>query len=438
MEQADTPAGSRPPDVSDGALDPGAYEAPLARLCSVAYARFSRDGHLLRANPRFLALTGDDAGAVTLPRVVVDGQRRRVRQLLQDRETPDAPLLLHFTRNDLMPTTLTTTLAWDGDELVLVGETPVAELEAAHEALVRLNQRVSVLARENVKKSAQLERALAELKEAQATLVHREKMAALGQLSAGVAHELNSPLGYVKSNVYVLRQTVDDLLGLVNLFGDGLEALEATEPELVERIMEHVEGMDLPRVAVRAPELVASIDDGIDRAIDLVRALGAFSRRDELEADVVDLNESLRLVVEFARYRMQELRIDFELSLGEVPPYHCSAAQLGQAVMNLLLNAVQAAGSGGHVGLSTFVAGDEVRIVVDDDGPGIPAAIGDRVFEPFFTTRPAGEGTGLGLSIALGIVQSHRGRITLEERAGGGSVFTIHLPLGSEDSLDRS
>lgn len=403
--------------------------ALLEASSTIAYARFTREGVLRSANPRFrglIAQTGDDA---LLTELVVEGQRDEVAHLLRGGDLPSAPGNLHVAVADQTPTTLLATWAWDGDELVLLGESPVADLEATQAALFRLNGRVSELARENAKKSAQLERALDDLREAQAMLVHREKMAALGQMTAGVAHELNNPLAYVKNNHYLVSQGVRELLELINLFGEGLDTLESTQPELFDAIMQRIQDVDLPRLGERLPRLLMSVGEGLDRSIGLVKGLRTFSRLDEAEVKTVDLNESLRSVVEFAGFLMKENDTAFSAGYGELPPVVCAPGQLNQAVMNVLTNAVQAAGPGGAVRLTTLVAGGEALISIADDGPGVPEEFVDRVFDPFFTTRPVGEGTGLGLSIAHTVVAEHGGRITLGDAPGGGAVFTIHLPL---------
>ena len=404
-------------------------DALLAASRSVAYARFTCDGRLISANPRFLSVIGERDAEVPLAELVVDGQREEVRRLLCSAEPPAEPSHLHFASGDRVPTTLVVTWARDGDEIVLLGEPPVADLEATQEALVKLNSRVSELARENAKKSAQLERALTDLQNAQSMLVQREKMAALGQMTAGVAHELNNPLAYVKNNQYLLSQAVDDLLELINLLGAGLDSIEAAQPALFDSIMEQIEHMDLPRLGEKMPELFASVDEGIDRSIRLVQGLRTFSRLDEAETKTVDLNESLRSVAEFLGFLIKETDTEFTAAYGELPPVVCSPGQLNQAVMNILTNAIQSSSPGGKVSLVTAADQAEVRIVVSDDGPGVPQELADRIFDPFFTTRPVGEGTGLGLSIAHTVVDAHGGSITLDSPSGGGAVFTIHLPV---------
>ena len=195
--------------------------------------------------------------------------------------------------------------------------------------------------------------------------------------------------------------------------------------------MEKIEAIDLPRLGEKMPQLLASANEGVDRAISLVRGLRTFSRLDEAETKTVDLNESLRSVVEFLGFLIKETDTEFRAEYGALPPVTCSPGHLNQAVMNILTNAIQSSAPGGAVGLSTVADDAEVRILVSDDGPGVPEELAERIFDPFFTTRPVGEGTGLGLSIAHAVVAANGGTITLDRAAGGGAVFAIHLPRTS-------
>jgi two-component system NtrC family sensor kinase len=198
--------------------------------------------------------------------------------------------------------------------------------------------------------------------------------------------------------------------------------------------MERIEAIDLPHLGERMPGLLDSVDEGVERSIRLVQGLRTFSRLDEAEVKTIDLNESLRSVVEFTGISLKENDTEFTGRYGDVPPVTCSPGQLNQAVMNILTNAILAGAPGGKVELSTEVDGDEVLITIVDDGPGVPEDLADRIFDPFFTTRPVGEGTGLGLSIALTVVTAHGGRIAVGNAPAGGATFTIHLPLKRGDA----
>ena len=401
----------------------------LLRSSMVAYARFGPDGSLKQANPRFLQLIGGESADRYLSSLVVEGQRGEITELLRERQPSDVPRKLHFAAGLRTPITLGVSWEWDEGDLIMLGEASVEDLESAQATLVKLNSRVSELARENAKKSAALEKALADLQQAQAMLVHREKMAALGQMTAGVAHELNNPLAYVKNNQYLLNRGFEDLLGLVNLFGESLDSLEQNQPDLFGSVVGKIQSIDLPHLSESIPRLLRSLRDGVDRAADLVGRLRTFSRLDEAEVKTVDLNESVRSVVEFAGFIMKENDTEFVAEYGELPPVTLAAGQMNQAILNILTNAVQAAGRSGRVALRTETIGDEVIVTISDDGPGLAEGVAERIFEPFFTTKPVGQGTGLGLSIAYAVVAEGGGTIQVESVPGQGASFAVHLPV---------
>jgi two-component system, NtrC family, sensor kinase len=396
---------------------------------TVAFARLSTTGSVKQANDRFSNLFLGGLQDRRLQDLVIQGQRDQMVQLLRHREPCDAARLFSFSEADQTPTTLLVSWRWEGDELLVLGEAPVVDLETSQMVLVKLNSRVSELLRENTKKSAQLEKAIGDLREAQVMLVHREKMAALGQMTAGVAHELNNPLAYVKNNQYLLRRGLEDLLGLVNLLRENIEDFEQTRPDLVDAVLERMESIDLPHLSESMPRLLASLDNGVDRAAGLVKQLRTFSRLDEGDVKTVDLNASVRSVVEFAGLQMKENDTEFAAEYGDLPLVMCAAGQVNQALLNILQNAIQAAGKGGKVTLATETDRDFAVIKIWDSGPGVPSDLFQRIFEPFFTTKPVGGGTGLGLSIAHSVIADHGGTIELVSPPGEGATFVVRLPL---------
>lgn len=277
-------------------------------------------------------------------------------------------------------------------------------------------------------RNAELASQKSELIRLQAQIVQSEKMASLGLLAAGVAHELNNPAGFIYSNVDVLRDYIARL-------SQCLKAYDAvTLPaEAGARVAEIKAQADYDRIM---EDLNSVLDDcylGAERIRDVVQNLKLFSRLDEAEVKRVDLNEGLEATVRLLSRYFKQGQITVRRDYGELPPVNCFAAQLNQVWMNLLVNAAQAIGDGaGEVGIRTRCDGPSVTISIMDTGKGILPENLKKIFDPFFTTKPVGEGTGLGMSISHGIIERHGGTISVTSTPGKGTTFEITIPIDVE------
>jgi signal transduction histidine kinase len=283
------------------------------------------------------------------------------------------------------------------------------DLTGADEAvLVQMAQNISV-AYTRFHDMQQLEKKNRELQDAQTQLVQAAKLAAMGQLVAGVAHEINSPLGTINSNLDVIRR----LLGRVQT-----ESLSLPDG-VRQRIEESLNAMDplmgLNRIAC-------------ERIIRIVRDLRNFARLDEAEFKMANLNEDIETTLNLVRHELKD-RIQVIKQFSELPLVPCYPNRLNQVFMNLLINAYQSISGKGEIRISTALIDHEVKIVISDTGTGIKKENLDKIFDPGFTTKGVGVGTGLGLSISAQIVQDHKGRISVESEVGKGSTFTISLPV---------
>jgi PAS domain S-box-containing protein len=265
------------------------------------------------------------------------------------------------------------------------------------------------------------------LQEAHDQLLQSEKMASIGQLAAGIAHEINNPVGFVNSNMGSLRNYVETLFGVIDDYDATLSALTAT-PEVVQRMAQIRQQADLTFLREDITALVAESMDGLRRVRDIVQALKDFSHVDETEWQVADLHQGLESTLKIVSNELKYKAVVVK-EYGELPRIKCLASQLNQVFMNLFINAAHAIKENGIITVRTGVDGGWVRISVSDNGCGIPAENLKRVFEPFFTTKPVGSGTGLGLSLSYGIVNKHGGRIEVSSQVGAGTCFVIHLPV---------
>jgi signal transduction histidine kinase len=273
-------------------------------------------------------------------------------------------------------------------------------------------------------RNEELEATLTSLRETQAHLVQGEKLASLGELVAGVAHEINNPLSYVITNLAVLERDVREVAQI-------MAAYRTHFADMVPRsIRDDEERVDLPYTLGNLDRLLLSSRQGLDRVREIVNGLRDFVRHDNGDRKPIDPNDALKAVADMVRYHARQKDVDLVVEPGNVPILWCHAGKLNQVLLKITMNAIQAVDPGGTVALTTHSDPDrsEVRFVIADTGPGIPESIRDKVFDPFFTTKPVGVGTGLGLWISYNIVQEHRGRLELETAEGKGTTFTITLP----------
>jgi PAS domain S-box-containing protein len=277
---------------------------------------------------------------------------------------------------------------------------------------------------------------LTERRRMQAMIVQAEKLASLGLLSAGVAHEINNPLAYVANNLAVIERDCRGLSQVLAAYEEARPALAAACPEVAGRIDRIGEAIDLPYIRANLGQVLGSTLRGVKRISSIVESLRGFARLDQAAVDRVDLQPVIASSLELIRGQLERRHIAVEQREDGGLPVVCAPAQINQVVLNLLVNAMQAIEAtrrgGGRIEIAIRLRGDEVVLEVADDGCGIPAAIQPRIFDPFFTTKPVGEGTGLGLAISHGIVADHGGRIEVESAPGRGSRFRVILPVGGK------
>jgi two-component system NtrC family sensor kinase len=268
---------------------------------------------------------------------------------------------------------------------------------------------------------------ISKLQEAHDQLLQSEKMASIGQLAAGIAHEINNPIGFVNSNMSSLQGYVGTLFDVIAQYEAAMrEPLDG--PALADRVNQVRGQADLAFLQDDIGDLVRESMDGLKRVRDIVQALKDFSHVGETDWQVASLHagldSTLNIVANELKYKAR-----IEKHYGELPQILCLASQLNQVFMNLLVNAGQAISSDGVISIRTGHAGDWVWVEIGDTGAGIAPEHLNRIFEPFFTTKAVGSGTGLGLSLSYGIVNKHGGRIEVASEVGQGTRFTVHLPV---------
>jgi len=293
----------------------------------------------------------------------------------------------------------------------------------------------------------ELEKSNKELKEMQSQLVQSEKLASIGQLAAGVAHEMNTPVGFVASNFETLENYMKKIKELLQMYGELLGEIEASEKtELSDKantISKSQNDMKIDFILRDLPELFNDSREGIDRVTSIVQNLRDFSRIDQSgNPDKYNINDGIKATLIVAQNEIK-YDADVKTELSDVPLIFCKAGQINQVLLNILINAAQAIKSQerdnkGTITIKTYVTDDDVVCEISDDGPGIEPDKLPKIFDPFFTTKPVGKGTGLGLSVSYDIIViKHNGKLIADSSVDEGTKFTIKLPLSKREAKNE-
>jgi len=271
-----------------------------------------------------------------------------------------------------------------------------------------------------------LGKAYKELQASQAQVLQSEKMASIGQLAAGVAHEINNPIGFISSNLGTLGKYLERLSGFMTSQTRIIE--HAASPEARQELAAFRRELKIDRIVPDIDKLIGESLDGANRVRKIVKDLNTFSRVDKGNSEVADLVECLESAVTIV-WNELKYKVTLNRNYGTIPPLNCYPQQLNQVFMNLLVNAGHSIESQGLITITTWSDNKTANVSIADNGCGIDPEHLNRIFEPFFTTKEVGKGTGLGLSISYDIIKKHHGDITVESMVGAGTTFTVRLPL---------
>ena len=321
----------------------------------------------------------------------------------------------------------------DGNFNINISDSPFCEIndliDSYNQMGFQLNELYSSLELKVQERTIALEAANHKLKETQAMMVHSEKMRSLGELVAGIAHEINNPVNFIHGNIMILQNYVDDLMGLIDLY----EKYNIDFPkEAKDEIEKFKKDIDLDFLKTDVNDLIKSCKEGTDRTKNIVLDLKNFSRMEEMVLTQFDIPKEIDTTLNILNNKLKNRITIIKNYSPETPKIEAYGGQLNQVFMNIIDNAQDAMGETGTLTINVYKEKENVKIEFIDTGSGIPEENLNKVFDPFFTTKAVGKGTGLGMSISYRVIKDHNGTIDIQSKVGEGTKFTITLPINHE------
>ena len=302
-----------------------------------------------------------------------------------------------------------------------------SRIKDQEEEILKLREELVSTTVDMQKQKRELELTVENLKLAQSQLIQSEKMASVGVLTAGIAHELNNPINFMSGNVHPLQQDMEEVFALLEKYDQTI-----TKNDLgghFTEVDELKEEMDFSYLVQEIYSLLKGIEEGANRSSEIIKGLRSFSRLDDEASQIYDIHEGIDSSLVLLQNKIIDKKILVRKDYGDFEGVECFPSKLNQVIMNILTNSLQAMEAGsGELFIQTVSSAIGIKIIIKDNGKGMPPEVKEHIFDPFFTTKKVGQGTGLGLSISYGIIEKHNGNIDVISEPGKGTEFIISLP----------